>query len=733
VLDVERTPRADPAPPRQARPGGRRAVVGALVAAVVLAAVLAVNLSKTAPRLAGVDQTRLDAFSTALEPGATVCQPNETVPSDAGAVSLVVGLFGGNAQPLSVSVSDNEGVRRARISGPYGDGARVTAPLSGPRRASVGARLCIRNDGDARVAFGGIADAAQIVDRSAEVTGRIGVSWYRPGSESWWSVASAVAERGGRAKAGWVGMWTMWAMLAAVLATSVLAVATVAAARRRPARVAWACALVALVNATAWALLTPPFQVPDEHKHVAYAVNLGETGRPPTAADVQKGDPIDVIGGLQVTWFRSVVFDDRMRPPWTPADDALAERALEQPLSRRGGAEGATSYPPLYYAAAAAAAKIDDGGNVLDRMTLMRLASALFAAVAAFFAALFVRELVPSAPWAWAAGGMVAAYQPMLGFMGGGVNNDSLLFAATAALLYAVGRSLRNGLTPRLAALAGGAITIGVLTKPTMVALLPLVCLGLGLAAWRARRRGAGVPWRALALVVAVAVAPIAVYSAVNANVWDRGVSVSGAGALGSATTGNGGGTAPAPPQPTAPAPTTTRPWTLGEQLSYTWQFYLPRLPFMNDQFGDTWPLRRVWFKGWIGRFGWQDTEFSRNVYLAGLLLWAGALVLAAAALWRRRDALRRRWAEVVTYVAGALFVVAALHYVGYDYLLETGEGFEQARYLLVLLPLYAGFVALAAYGAGRRAGPYVAGALVVLAFGNALAGLLVTAARYYG
>ena len=59
--------------------------------------------------------------------------------------------------------------------------------------------------------------------------------------------------------------------------------------------------------------------------------------------------------------------------------------------------------------------------------------------------------------------------------------------------------------------------------------------------------------------------------------------------------------------------------------------------------------------------------------------------------------------------------------------------GFEQARYLLVLLPLYAGFAALAALGAGRRAGPVVAGALVVLAFGNSLAGLLITAARYYG
>ena len=731
MLDVEPKPRAARAPRPAAAAPGRRVLLGALLAAVVVGAVLIANLSQSAPRLAGVDKTRLDAFSTALEPGARVCQNGEVVPADAGAVSLVVGSFGGGWQPLDITVSNGDGVRRARVDRPYLDGARVIAPLSGAGREST-ARLCVRNAGDARVALGGIADSARVIEDSATVEGRFAVSWYRPGNESWWSVASNVAERGGRAKAGWIGTWTMWVALAAVLACVALAVATVAGARRRSTRVAWACALVALVNAAAWAVLVPPFQTPDEYKHVAYAVNLGETGQPPTAADWAKGDPTDVIAGLEATWFRSQVFDNRMRPPWTEADDAAAERLLSDRLSRRGGAEAATTYPPLYYVAAAAVAKVDDGGNVLDRMTLMRLASALFAAVAAFFSALFVRELVPSVPWAWAAGGMVAAFQPMLGFMGGSVNNDTLLFAASAVLLYAVARALRRGLTVPLAAVAGGAMAAGVLTKPTMVALVPLACLGIGLAAWR-RRGGAGIPWRSLATVLVAAAIPIAVYSAVNALVWDRGAIAVGAGAIDSSVASGSDTAAPPSPAPTAPAPTAERPFEVGELLSYTWQFYLPRLPFMEDEFGGNWPLRKVWFKGWIGRFGWQDTEFSYNVYLGALVVSLAAFILAAAALWRRRDTVRARWREVVTYVLGTAVVVAVLHYVGYDYLLQSGEGFEQARYLLVLLPLYAGFAALAAYGAGRRAGPFVAGALVVLAFGNALAGLLITAARYYG
>ncbi|TML30116.1 MAG: hypothetical protein E6G30_03410, partial [Actinobacteria bacterium] len=49
----------------------------------------------------------------------------------------------------------------------------------------------------------------------------------------------------------------------------------------RPSRTALACAAVAFLNALAWLLLTPPFQVPDEPQHLAYAQYLAETGKLP--------------------------------------------------------------------------------------------------------------------------------------------------------------------------------------------------------------------------------------------------------------------------------------------------------------------------------------------------------------------------------------------------------------------------------------------------------------------
>jgi hypothetical protein len=91
---------------------------------------------------------------------------------------------------------------------------------------------------------------------------------------------------------------------------------------------------------------------------------------------------------------------------------------------------------------------------------------------------------------------MVAAFQPMLGFIGGGVNNDRLLFAASAALLFVVARAMRRGVVVRLAASAGAALAVGLLTKATMVALFPAAALGLLLAVWSGCRNGRPVPWK---------------------------------------------------------------------------------------------------------------------------------------------------------------------------------------------------------------------------------------------
>jgi hypothetical protein len=236
MLDVhDATPRVSPEVPARSRRGGPWLVVlGAVLAALGIGGMIVHAMSQTAPRLAGVDQTRLDAFSTSLRPQATVCQTREVVPGDAAAVGLVLGTYGKRGQPVDITLTGGGATRSGHIEGGYGDGLRLVAPLSGPRAEVGAAKLCVRNAGDAMIALGGVSAPQRIVGRheTADVEARIAVTWWRPGQESYWSIAGPMAERAGRAKAGWVGTWTIWGVLGVVLATGILGVAVVARSAR---------------------------------------------------------------------------------------------------------------------------------------------------------------------------------------------------------------------------------------------------------------------------------------------------------------------------------------------------------------------------------------------------------------------------------------------------------------------------------------------------------------------
>jgi hypothetical protein len=77
----------------------------------------------------------------------------------------------------------------------------------------------------------------------------------------------------------------------------------------------------------------------------------------------------------------------------------------------------------------------------------------------------------------------------------------------------------------------------------------------------------------------------------------------------------------------------------------------------------------------------------------------------------------------------GLLAVIAISGYGAH----VAGAGFEQPRYLLPLLALYGGLIAMAARGAGRSYGPSAGAALVMLALAHTLFSQLLTVSRYYG
>ena len=491
--------------------------------------------------------------------------------------------------------------------------------------------------------------------------------------------------------------------------------ALLAQLRRIPAA-GRACALIALVNAVVWAIVVPPFQVPDEITHFGYAQYVAEAGAPPPAKEgaAQYSDEQQLT--LERLGFFGVIGKSDQRGIWTtPEDRALRDALASQPSRQgEGGPSSATNQPPLYYALTAAAYWISPGHDILTRLYAMRLVSALLAALTVLCVFLFLRELLPGTPWAWTVGALVVAFQPTFMFIAAGVHGDNLLFFASAAVLAALARAFRRGLTRRRAVAIALATVVGVLGKLTFIAFLPGIAFAFLLLLWRAapdRRRDA---LASTGIAAAIVAAPIALYMLLNTGVWDRGGGATGGVAVNSA-----------------------RVISIKERIGYIWQLFLPRVPGMHDQF-DYFPLWETWFKGSIGRFGWLDYGFPEWVY--GVARWIFVAVggLALVELVRRIRAIglaRLDWrlpfgAAVATMAIG---LAAAIGWQGIGYRADTGFTFEQARYLMPLLALYGLVVALAARGAGRRWGPAVGALLVVLAMTHGLFAQLLTISRYYG
>jgi 4-amino-4-deoxy-L-arabinose transferase-like glycosyltransferase len=480
------------------------------------------------------------------------------------------------------------------------------------------------------------------------------------------------------------------------------------AALRRAPRTMWVCAAVAVLASWVWSVTTPWFQVPDEVVHVGYVHYLGETGKLPRPLATRVGifDPSHEIGAA----LAGVPFSYQGRPTWSRARSDQVHRILDGPLGRAHEREAgaAANNPPLYYALEAIPYRATRSANFFNRMLAMRLFSSLLAGFTVAFAVLFLRELLPGTPWAWTVGGLGMALHPLLGFVSGGVNPDALLWAACAALFWLIARSLRRGLTVARGAGIGAALAVGLLTKGAMLGMLPGGLFALAIGIWRAAP-GAGrrVAARAAAVGVAVAALPPVAWL-----VYSRTVLKVPAGA------GSG------------PAHAVSR-FSLHDEISYIWQIYLPRLPFMQGEFYGGYPLYDSYFQGFVGRFGYFQYGFHSWINHLALGIALLVLVLAGVALWRVRDRLRQRLPELATYVAMVLALFFLLGVASYQFTRDTALPFEQSRYLLLLLPLYGALLALAARGAGRF-GRLVGVAIVALAAAHELFSIMLTLGRYY-
>lgn len=460
----------------------------------------------------------------------------------------------------------------------------------------------------------------------------------------------------------------------------------------------------------AWSALVPPWQAPDENYHFAYAQGIAE-GR-----DIPGDEPGQITSSEQQR-AADAINADRLsanlliRPVWSPR---LAEdwRASSEASRDDGGGVGvdgkanpARTNPPLYYALQSVPYHAASGGDVLDRLYLMRLWSLAFLLVTVAATWLLIGELFGSRPLLQLAGAAIVGLQPMAMFVSASVNPDSLLFAATAIVLWLGVRVLKRGLTPWTAAALCGALAVAIVTKATGYAFLPavLVALGVGLVRMDERalqRRTAVAAGLALAVPVGawLTFARLADRPAVN-------------------QVGGGGGYV----GPDLPGP-----------LGYLWQFYLPKLPFgaaVPESF-PTLPAFEYWLKGGWGNFGWLEVSFPDALYvLLGLLT---GMILAGGLVALARRGLRRDVPVLVFLGLGAAGLLGGLHATEFRIMADQGIPVMQGRYLLPLLPMFGLALAGALTLMREKRQALAVGALAGGLFALQLFSLGLVAGRFY-
>ena len=486
---------------------------------------------------------------------------------------------------------------------------------------------------------------------------------------------------------------------------------TVVNGLRAVPRAAWICALVAILNGFSWSIITPPFEVTDETSHFAYVKQIAEAHSLPHSHALEFS-PEEERALIDLHEFPAAIL-----PPGggisSQAQQHKLERdlteAAQQPREGSNAAGVATSQPPLYYLLEAIPYSIGSGASLLTRLELMRLFSALFAGITALFAFLFAREALPARKAAWTAGGLSVAFTPLLASISGGVNPDSLLFAVSAALFWALAHAFRRELTYRMAIVIGVIIAVGLVTKLNFVGLFPGAIVGLGVLALRASRsHSRSYARRVFALGVGIAISPALLYGLIN---------------LASA-------------EPTfglvsSAASAATHHGSIFSKISFVWQVYLPRLPGMKPAYPGVFMARQIWFDGFVGQYGWIETAFPEWVYEVALVFGVAGLAACVRTLIVVRSTVRKRLAEIGVYAlmsVGLLILIAAASYIN-----AATESFNEARYLLPLLALFAAGVGLAIRAAGRRWEAVLGTTVVLVMLADNIFSQLLVVGRFYG
>lgn len=704
------------------------AVAGA--AGLVVLVALLTYLAVPRDYYTGTNSVTTRSIVIDLPTGQQLCVRGLTVPAGTGRIRFSSGTQGQAPQRLSLVVRGDGQTIRGSIPGSQLGGPGVIGfadiPVARIARDITNAQVCVRPSAGGTAWFGGMGglqgNSIQPTINGQPFPSRVGVWFMPPAGEqrSLLSQTPAIMHRLALFRPGIVGAWTYWLLFFVGLPALALGSITLLAraAAGMPARVPRALAvwLIGFACAGSFALITPLFQTPDEGEHFAAVQYIAETGKANDRSPMPNRTAFsnEEAYALEAVNLFSLAESPHGRVPWREADEqAWSQRVeREKPARDNGGgfAIATSAHSPLYYTILSPAYLAVREFSVASQLTAMRLMSSVMAALVAMFAFLLVRELLPRQPWAAVAAGLIVAFQPMFGFMGGAINNDMGVNAAAAAIAYLIIRGLRRGLTWRVGVALGATLAIAPLLKGTGYFLFPVAALGVLGMLVRGRDRRTVL---AIGTLVASAIAVTALWGVI-APLFGRTIV-----------------TAPGGNNVTSGVLAVSDP--IG-YLSYVWQLFFPPIPGtgMVNIYPQRVPAFTIYIlRGW-GAFGWYAILMPAWVLISIGVIVAGFAVLGGIALWRLREELRPlRW-EVLVLLAIPVCVFMGVEAVYASVGPRPGAVAEQGRYIFPAIGALAALAVGACFAFGRRLALPLATLTVVGLIGLSVYGRLLEVAGFY-
>jgi 4-amino-4-deoxy-L-arabinose transferase-like glycosyltransferase len=478
--------------------------------------------------------------------------------------------------------------------------------------------------------------------------------------------------------------------------------------------------VVAALLSLAWDMAVPAFQGPDESRHFSYVQHLAETGETPS---VKGGTSNSTEEQDALIWLNlePLVGNTLARPAWSTADLSLWHR-IERSMPRGSrvnaiklpAADPQANNPPLYYAAMSIPYRVFVWLPLLKRVFVLRLINALCYLATIALMWLIAGELFGPVRWKQTLAAGVVALEPQLSFLSAIINADNLLIALTTGLLLVALRLVTRG--PSMARVLAASVlaAAAVLTLGRGLVTLPVLAVAL-VVAWIVHRPATrDALTRGAAAVATIVVAFVAYVLFGRAS----GTSSLYGGQLSQLNSRVPGGAS----------------FTIRQFLYSIYQFYFQTLARLRPRIGPEFGYNQVFIKTFYGAFGSLEVVFKTAVYNAlkilsdvGLL----ALLTACVVRWRR---LWQAWPVVVVMLALLLTNVVFLHYVSFRALLNNGGTgpLIVGRYLLPMVGLFGLAITFVAGSLPRRAGPLLAALILAVGVLLCLAGIGITAVRFY-